>query len=200
MLENKGTSEEQSMVKSAFKFTFSGDAHSRLYFVALCAMLTACGTSPSQVEVVTPVASSAYEEVPTEALNPDVHQNTIQQTICVPGYTASVRPSTSFTEGVKGKLLREQSLPPERSKDYELDHRIPLALGGHPRSLKNLALQLWDGPDGAKTKDRLEVKMQKLVCANRLLLDVARKEIYWDWQKAYRTYIGPSSGPTSPVP
>jgi hypothetical protein len=44
------------------------------------------------------------------ALNPDVHPDTIDQTICVVGYTKSVRPSTSYTNGVKFSLLRETGL------------------------------------------------------------------------------------------
>ena len=40
-------------------------------------------------------------------LNPDVHQDTIRQTICQSGYTKAVRPSTTYTNGVKRKLLRE---------------------------------------------------------------------------------------------
>lgn len=105
----------------------------------LLAFLAACGDLPTRPGN-TPTAEVA-QVVPSEALNPDVRQDTIQQTICQPGYTASVRPSTTFTNGVKLKLLRERGLPALASQDYELDHVIPLALGGHPRSLKNLALQ-----------------------------------------------------------
>ena len=40
------------------------------------------------------------------ALNSNVTHDTITQTICVRGYTKSVRPSTSFTNSVKGLLLK----------------------------------------------------------------------------------------------
>ena len=40
------------------------------------------------------------------ALNPDVAEDTIDATICVSGYTRSVRPATSYTNGVKKKLMR----------------------------------------------------------------------------------------------
>jgi hypothetical protein len=52
------------------------------------------------------------------------------------------------------KLLRDQGLPAADTTKYELDHFIPLALGGHPRKPENLWLQLWDGQWGARTKDR----------------------------------------------
>ena len=122
------------------------------------------------------------------ALNPNVTQTRIAQTICVPGYTKSVRPSTTYTNGVKRKLLREAGLSESDKSEYELDHIVPLALGGHPRSLDNLMLQPWEGPSGAKKKDRLEVKLQCLVCTGQLGLSEAQQAIYNDWPKAYHRY------------
>ena len=122
------------------------------------------------------------------ALNPDVTQSSIAQTICVPGYTRSVRPSTSYTIGVKLKLLREAGLEENQRSQYELDHIVPLALGGHPRNLSNLMLQRWDGPTGAKKKDRLEVKLQCLVCTGQVELSEAQQSIYTDWTKAYHDF------------
>jgi hypothetical protein len=101
------------------------------------------------------------------ALNPDVDEGTIGMTICVSGYTKSVRPATSYTDGVKRKLMREAGIDAERIGDYELDHIVPLALGGHSRKLSNLMLQPWEGERGAKAEDVLEVR-QSLVCHNKL--------------------------------
>ena len=119
------------------------------------------------------------------ALNPDVLQDTIQSTICVPGYTDQVRPSTSYTNGVKFKLLRQQGLDESQASEYQLDHLIPLAIGGHPRSLENLVLQPW--PE-AKRKDRLERKMQCLVCSGQVSLEEAQHAVYEDWSIAYHRY------------
>jgi len=154
----------------------------------LLALLAACsGLRPWPGD--TPTTEVVPQVVPAEALNPDVRQDTIQQTICQPGYTASVRPAITFTNGVKSKLLRERGLPTSDAPKYELDHFIPLALGGHPRSLKNLALQEWNGENGAIKKDQLERRMQVLVCAGRLSLDTARAAIYFNWQDAFRRYM-----------
>jgi hypothetical protein len=160
----------------------------RLLSALLLACLAACSSLPTPAPPVAEKSATALL-VPAEALNADVTQGTIQETICVPGYTASVRPSTSFTNGVKTRLLREQGLPASAAPEYELDHRVPLALGGHPRSLKNLVLQRWAGEDGAKKKDRLERKLQQLVYAYAVQLEVARRAIFFDWQTAYRTYV-----------
>src|SRR6266446_6249105 len=122
------------------------------------------------------------------ALNPVVRQETIDQTICVPGYAKGVRPATSYTNGVKQMLFQRTHMNPALAQYYELDHIIPLALGGHPRKLDNLELQLREGKNGAKRKDRLEVKLQCLVCSEQVKLATAQREILEDWQAAYHKY------------
>ena len=153
----------------------------------LASLLVACSTVPVQQHAVP-------ADVPVEALNPDVRPETIDQTICLPGYAASVRPATTYTNGVKHKLLREAGTDTADASKYELDHVIPLALGGHPRNLRNLALQPWDGDDGAKKKDRLEKQLQRAVCARQIGLREARASIYWDWQGTYVRFF-PSHKP-----
>jgi hypothetical protein len=159
-----------------------------LPLVVALALCVGCAVPPTAlVEVTRP--GTELRAVPPDALNPDVRQETIQQTICVAGYTASVRPSTTYTNGVKAKLLRETGRPPTAAPDFELDHRVPLALGGHPRNLQNLELQLWEGEDGAKKKDRLERRLQHLVCAGAEPLADAQRAIYFDWKASYRRYV-----------
>jgi hypothetical protein len=116
------------------------------------------------------------------ALNPDVDEETIDRTICVSGYTKTVRPEPAYTNGVKRKLMQQAGIDPARISDYELDHLVPLALGGHPRKLSNLMLQPWDGERGAKMKDILEVRLQSLVCHGRLDLTDAQVCIAQDWE------------------
>lgn len=148
--------------------------------VLALALLASCSTTPPAPAVL----------VPVEVLNPDVRPDTIDQTICVPGYTASVRPATSYTNGVKAKLLRDTGTDAANASKYELDHVVPLAVGGHPRNIKNLMLQPWDGQDGAKKKDRLERRLQQLVCSKLLGLRDAQAAIWTDWQAAYRRWVG----------
>lgn len=119
-------------------------------------------------------------------LNPEVRQETIPETICRAGYTRSVRPAASFTQGVKSRLIREAGLDASARSDYELDHIVPLALGGHPRQLSNLRLQPWSGPDSAVEKDRLEVRLQHLVCRGAVSLAEAQHCIAEDWHECQR--------------
>jgi hypothetical protein len=124
------------------------------------------------------------------ALNSDVTPESIHQTICVPGWTATVRPAVSFTDRIKHALMVQAGLPLAREHEFELDHHVPLALGGHPSSPDNLWLQAWDdhavdgwsGETSAKVKDKLEVRLQHLVCAGALPLEEAQRCIYDDWR------------------
>jgi hypothetical protein len=116
------------------------------------------------------------------ALNPHVTQDTIAHTICRPGYTGTVRPAVSFTNAIKYRLMEEAGIARADAHKYELDHIVNLGLGGAPRSLDNLQLQPWDGADGARIKDHLEVRLQRLVCAGKVPLEEAQRCIYDDWR------------------
>lgn len=58
------------------------------------------------------------------------------------------------------------------------------------RATRRLQLQPWEGEDGAKKKDKLEVKLQCLVCTGSVPLDQAQTEIYNDWKGALTKYQG----------
>lgn len=135
------------------------------------------------------LANNAYAQT-SEVINPDVRQDTIQSTICVPGYTKTARPSSSYTNGIKKRLLRERGLDYEAHKaNYELDHIINLSVGGHPRNPKNLMLQPWNGQHGARKKDKLEVRLQKMVCRGQITLKEAQSCIWNDWVACSKTAV-----------
>jgi len=140
-----------------------------------------------------PQAVTAHSSEPRiftlEMLNQDIDQDNISITICRKGYTKTVRPSTNYTTRMKLKLLREMGLSDVDSSLYELDHIVPLALGGHPSKQANLMLQLLEGKEGAKQKDRLERKMQNMVCSGEINLSTAQYEIGSNWIFAYKKYV-----------
>lgn len=136
------------------------------------AALSACASAPTSPPATQegppelgergPVAAPPRSPLaePPGALLADVTQANIRTTICVSGWTATVRPSTSFTQHLKQLMLARAGLNPADSLAYELDHFVPLALGGSPRSEDNLGLQSWVGEWSARIKDRLERKLQ----------------------------------------
>jgi hypothetical protein len=106
--------------------------------------------------------------------NPDVTQATIQQTICVSHWTATIRPAPSYTDHLKVQQLQAARYKDKSPAHYEEDHLISLELGGHPRDPKNLWPEPWGTPNqpltsrgpfppaivGAKTKDKVETALK----------------------------------------
>lgn len=96
--------------------------------------------------------------------NPDVTQESIHQTICVSGWTATIRPPSSYTTKLKKQQIEEYKYKEKRLAEYEEDHLISLQLGGHPRDPKNLWPQPYRIKCGARVKDVVETKLKRLVC------------------------------------
>jgi hypothetical protein len=73
---------------------------------------------------------------------------------------------------------------------YEEDHLIPLELGGAPRDPRNLWPEPHVAPSGwgSRRKDYLENLLHRMVCEERLPLDVARRTIARNWIAAYQRY------------
>jgi hypothetical protein len=124
-------------------------------------------------------------------INQNVNQLNISKTICTSSYTRLIRPSSGITNKIKKQMMIDAGLNPLKAWQYELDHIIPLAIGGHQNHSSNFMLQLWDDEEaGAKKKDKLEVRLQCLVCTGAIELRPAQEAIYGDWQAAYIAYMG----------
>jgi len=127
------------------------------------------------------------------AVNPDVSQANIQSTICVSGFTSTIRPPSSYTTSLKVKQLQYgYAVDGDYSTgDYEEDHLISLELGGAPSDPKNLWPEPYFGKYDARVKDRLENKLHDLVCGGTISLRTAQRAIASNWESAYASYIGP---------
>lgn len=132
--------------------------------------------------------STAAAPVPG-AINPNVNQGNLATTICVSGWTKTIRPPASYTNKLKRKQMAAMKLP-GGPRLYEEDHLLPLEIGGHPTDPNNLWPEKWDGPRGAHKKDALENKLRRLVCAGTITLEQAQHEISTDWVASFRKRIG----------
>jgi hypothetical protein len=125
------------------------------------------------------------------ATNPTVTQANIKTTICVPGWTKTIRPPASYTNKLKaGQLAAGAYANPQAPRAFEEDHLISLEIGGHPTDPRNLWPQPWDGPYGAHAKDRLENFLRRAVCSGRLTLAEAQAAVSGNWISAYHKYVG----------
>ena len=140
--------------------------HRRLVGAVLAVVLLA-GCSGT-TKAPTSVTSQAQPLI--GRLNPDVTQATIGSTICVKGWTATVRPPASYTS----KLKRSQLPKGAVLREFEEDHLMPIELGGAPRDPQNLR----PVPiSRAKADDKWETRLHKSVCDGSMTLAAARVEM-----------------------
>ncbi len=132
----------------------------------LVAGLTRCGGSAPSLPAVL-----ADPVLTPGTLNPDVTQATLGTTICVHGWTRTVRPPTSYTSQLKLEQMASYGLTGSPS-DYQEDHLISLELGGHPTDPANL----WPEPyPRAAEVDRIENELNDKVCSGDLTLAAAQR-------------------------
>lgn len=111
--------------------------------------------------------------------DPSVTQDNIDSTICVSGYTKTVRPPVSVTEPQKLESMKAYGFDGSPS-NYEFDHLIPLGVGGAPDDMRNL----WPEPHPSSSdKDRFENYLHKQVCSGAMDLKTAQNEIASNWLK-----------------
>jgi hypothetical protein len=161
---------------------------------------TGTHTSSPQTSSSTPADTAGGDAIsPAGVVSPDPHrtpgatnaavtQATIHQTICVTGWTKTVRPPESYTTS-----LEEQQLATGyayrgdmNTSDYEEDQLIPLELGGAPTSTLNLWPEPFAGAEGARAKDQIENKLHAVVCSGSISLVTAQHAIAVNWFTAYR--------------
>lgn len=123
------------------------------------------------------------------ALNPEITQANVFQTVCVRGYSKRIRPPVYFTNRLKKRQIRAYGYADGNPKHYEEDHLVPLSIGGAPDDPRNL----WPEPRisewGADKKDQLEFVLYKMVCAGEISLADAQREIAVNWIDAWKRYV-----------
>jgi hypothetical protein len=124
------------------------------------------------------------------ALNTNITQNVIHNTICVAGFTATERPTVSYTNKLKRLQIGQYKYSDTQMRDYEEDHLISLELGGNPTSPANLWPEPYASNCGARTKDKIEGRLHTLVCSGKITLLQAQTEISTDWVESYNDHIG----------
>lgn len=112
------------------------------------------------------------------AIDPAVTQANIASTICASGWTATVRPPAAATDRLKAQMYRAYGIT--AGTVSELDHLIPLELGG-----ANDTANLW--PEVGKQpnpKDKVENDLRRAVCDRKVTLTAAQRAIAANWLTA----------------
>ena len=168
--------------------------------------VTAAGTgwSPAGLQGPVPAAGSCTYRVAADgyylpdpictpgAVDPAVTATDLDRTICRRGgYTRSVRPPESLTERFK-RVVEGAYRDPAPTSGTELDHLVPLGLGG-ASDTRNL----WPEPDqgrparfdpqdpfGINAKDGVEDRLHTAVCDGLVPPAAAQQAVAADWTTA----------------
>ena len=115
--------------------------------------------------------------------NPAVTQATINTTICVRGWTATVRPPVSYTNSLKATGLVAYGYTNRDPASVEEDHLLPLEGGGSPTDPRNLWPQPRYGAVTAAQKDTAENALRASVCSGAATLDAAQAAFLAKWAR-----------------
>lgn len=134
-----------------------------------------------------PPAGAEPTIVPDPTLTPGAVRTTNVGEICSTP-TSQLR---HWSRDRDDKIMREYGLPTGAHPSFEVDHLIPLCLGGADSDPN-----LWPEPRrsiepvfNAERKDELEARMCSLACSGQLDVRQAQREISEDWTSAYGKYF-----------
>ena len=158
-----------------------------LRLLAAACLLLACPLVAT-AQQASPTGTSA-PTMPDPKLTPGDTLPVTLADIQVRGYSAKVR---NVPVSVKREVYASYGIAHWNKGEYEVDHLIPLSLGGS-NSKKNLWPESYlTEPWNAHTKDQLEYKLLTLVRAGKVDMKVAQQEIARDWIVAYKKYVSPT--------
>ena len=149
----------------------------------LAAFLLLVGPLAAPTQQALPAATSA-PTMPDPKLTPGDTLPVTLADIQVKGYSAKVR---NVPVSVKREVYASYGIAHWNKGEYEVDHLIPLSLGGS-NSKKNLWPESYlTEPWNAHVKDQLEYKLLVLVRAGKVDMHQAQAEIARDWITATRS-------------
>lgn len=171
--------------------------------VAVFGISRCCGSghlSKSSLNALAPAAGASEGlvagpngELPDRSLTPGAVATRDVGLICRHGYAGNVRPRGSLWRRLKDqayaryKIARGHRSSVDdrgvRHPAFEIDHLIPIELGGSTDDIRNLWPQ---AIASAKVKDRIENRLHDAVCAGKVSLTKAQIAIARDWKTAYR--------------
>src|SRR5581483_3564218 len=155
----------------------------------------------AQVETTPPVT-------PNPALTPGATLSVTAEQVCTPGYSRTVRAVSSADKVIvferyglhdTGKFETTKTGRTIWRNDFEVDHLIPLELGGS-NAIENLWAESYvTDPWNAHVKDRLENTLHRMVCDGEISLADAQRAIATDWIAAYQKFVDKPTTQTASI-
>lgn len=132
---------------------------------------------------------------PDDALTPGEIRTTDRDEICSTR-TGSVR-NVSVTTKIAarrayGLINRDGWCAAGHGCDLEIDHRVPLVVGGGntPGSIRNLWPEKGEGPNNYHDKDRCEAAAGRAICDGTLSVADAQAMFLGDWVSSCAAFMG----------
>jgi len=130
-------------------------------------------------------------DLPNMNLTPGLAVTEDENLVCQHGYAERVRPKGVLWRHLKEAAFARYGIAYQdrdtigatgvRAPEYQVDHLIPLEIGGSPTDLQNI----WPQPiRPALRKDRIENELRELVCSGRMPLKQAQDAIAHNWKTA----------------
>jgi hypothetical protein len=145
----------------------------------------------ASLALLAPLVSPAFADstiVPDPVLTPGQVRTTNIGEVC----STDTRSLRHWSRERDDRILAEYGLSPGPHPQYEIDHLIPLCLGGADSDAN-----LWPEPRrgveatwSAERKDELEARMCSLVCSEALDVVEAQRAISEDWTAAFVKFLG----------
>jgi hypothetical protein len=123
---------------------------------------------------------------PDRSLTPGATRNATVSDICSMPHEEVVGEVSTL---LRQEVFQKYGIVNARSGDYEIDYLITPGLGG-VEDIHNL----WPEPYTSRTwnahvKDALEERLHEMVCAGKIDLSTAQRDIATDWISAYKKYF-----------
>jgi hypothetical protein len=126
--------------------------------------------------------------LPDDKLTPGVIATLDTDKVCRPGYSDTVRKTTAAQKAQAFKLYGLTNKP---GPDFEVDHRIPLSIGGADAAKNRWPQSYLTSPWNAHIKDRLEFYVHQRVCVKKTMTLLEGQRLFQgNWIAAYREYLG----------
>ena len=129
--------------------------------------------------------SMAYSHLPNQTLTPGEYASSSLSEICASGYPERAR---NVSETTKRRVYAMYGVRTAECRGgCKIDHLLPLSIGGS-NEIANLWPHEYDQFWSVYKKTRLEVRLRREVCAQRMPLDEARTCIASDWTACYNRF------------
>ena len=124
--------------------------------------------------------------LPDRALTPGATRPVTIGDLCSVDHDEVIRPVSRTLEQ---RVFREYGMRDAPVDQYEVDYLITPGLGG-AEDIRNLWPEpRYDTKWNSTVKDQLEDHLHRLVCAGKLSLATAQKDVARDWISAYKKYF-----------